>query len=98
MDLDDGGAVLEFVCVHMQVSKTLGCQKQSITTGSSLGGTIFGMVLMVHEMRFCNEQGPLRAVQALPNSSFWSMRFMDDIRVFIVSPLKKNRTICAQLP
>ena len=84
--------VLLFACKHMHIrfGTAPGCQTKGITMGSGLGGAVFfRLVLVVHEMRAVLGNQPATEVvsKSLPGSHASCMRFMDDVRVFIVAPL-----------
>ena len=89
--LSDVKHVLHFACGHMLIKfgQISGCQRKGITMGSSLGGALFRLVLVVHEMRAVLGEQPVTQVinRTIPGSKASCMRFMDDVRVFIVAPL-----------
>ena len=89
--LNDVKHVLHVACAHMLIrfGQVSGCQQKGITMGSSLGGALFRLVLVVHEMHAILGEQPVTQVihQTIPGSKASCMRFMDDVRVFIVAPL-----------
>ena len=91
VDLTDVKHVLLFACKHMQIKfgGERGTQTRGITMGSSLGGALFRLVLVVHEMRTVLGPQPVEQVisRHIPGSKASCMRFMDDVRVFLVAPI-----------
>ena len=83
--------VLSFACSNMllRFGKEPGCQTKGITMGSSLGGALFRLVLVVHEMHAVVGDLPVTQIvnSRVPGAHVSCLRFMDDVRVFIVAPL-----------
>ena len=55
--------------------------------GSSLGGALFRLVLIVHEINFVASNGPAICMSHCPGSTMHCVRCMDDIILFVVTPL-----------
>ena len=76
MQVSDVLPVVTFACRHMQLmyGQTKMRQTTGVTMGSSLGGSIFKIVLAIHETQAVTGEG--------------GARFVDDLRLFAIVPLR----------
>ena len=87
--LEDVDPVLAFLFRHMQFcfGAARGWQTEGIMMGQAAGGAIFRLVLVAHEMRALRSQTWLAYKENLKDCSFCGIRFVDDLRIFILYPL-----------
>ena len=78
-----------FSQTHMQFQfgTTSGFQKEGIMMGQAAGGAIFRMVLVAHEVQALQSNKLHKHLLDLGSCRFFGIRFVDDLRIFVVYPL-----------
>ena len=86
---EDVEPILAFVFKHMQFQfgTTSGFQKEGIMMGQAAGGAIFRMVLVAHEVQALQSNKLHKHLLDLGSCRFFGIRFVDDLRIFVVYPL-----------
>ncbi|CAE8613486.1 unnamed protein product [Polarella glacialis] len=89
MHVDDIEPLLVFLFRHMQFwfGETHGWQQEGVMMGIGAGGSIFRMTLVAHELQALQSASFRQQAKDRPDISISGMRFVDDVRVFVVFPL-----------
>ncbi|CAE8623950.1 unnamed protein product [Polarella glacialis] len=90
--LTDVEPVLEFLFSHMMFfyGKAQGRQTKGIMMGSNIGGAVFRLVLIVHEMQKLRSPQMYQIKLLYPDVSIHGARLIDDVRLLIVFPLSMS--------